>query len=160
MQNLKTQLTQKLNQPKRTFILCIGSEIIGDDAAGFLLFNELKDKLIPEKAAIMFASTSPESFTGAIKQFNPTHLIIFDAADFGKDPGTMQIIDPEDINGTSFSTHRLPTRIFINYVTKDTGCLAIVIGVQPKNLIFGTPICDEVKRAINELAVMLLDLTK
>ncbi|MDD5044562.1 MAG: hydrogenase maturation peptidase HycI [Candidatus Omnitrophica bacterium] len=159
MQNLKNQLKNKLKNTSRAAVLGIGSELRADDAVGMLVARELQ-KAAGENSRIkcFLAGASPENFTGEIKKFNPTHVIIVDAAQLEKSAGEARLIEEEEINGVSFSTHRLPTKILIDYLKSSLRCEFVVIGIQPKTLKFGEPVSPEAARAAGAISLSLQEI--
>jgi len=128
-------LKQKLNNAQRVAVLGIGSELRGDDIAGLLVAQQIEETITkqtisphstrPDKSGlaqgkpeirVFIGETAPENLTGEIKKFQPTHLIIIDAAEFNKEPGHIEIMEPETIGGTSFCTPSLPLAVIIGYV--------------------------------------------
>ncbi|MDD5730589.1 MAG: hydrogenase maturation peptidase HycI [Candidatus Omnitrophica bacterium] len=155
--NLKKIIREKLKGAKRVALLGVGSELRGDDAAGILAAKQLKKavKVKQVKFKVFLGETAPENFTGEIKKFNPTHLIIIDTADAGKKAGTLMLINPETVGGISFSTHVMPTKIMVDYLLSSIDCQIIILGVQPKNLAFGDPLSHEVEHAVEDITSAL-----
>lgn len=155
MPNLLKILKINLNDASRIAILAVGSEFRGDDAAGLLVAQKLEKKLtgneIPS-VKIFFGNTAPENLTGEIKEFKPSHIIIVDSAESGLEPGTIQFIDHNTVKGISFSTHKLPLKMMIDYFCNFFPCKIFIIGIQPANLDFGSPVSKEVKKTINEIS--------
>ncbi|MDD5634254.1 MAG: hydrogenase maturation protease, partial [Candidatus Omnitrophica bacterium] len=117
MQTLKATLRNELKNAGKVAILGIGSELRGDDAAGVLVARKCErcfEKVGHVK--VFHGSTAPENFTGEIKKFKPTHIIMIDSADIKKSAGEVAVIDLNNIGGVSFSTHRLPTKIMAEYL--------------------------------------------
>ena len=151
MLNLKATLKNRLKGAKRIALLSVGSELRGDDAAGILVGEEFKKScknLDKGNCRIFFGGSAPENFTGRIKQFKPTHLIIVDSADLRKKPGTIAIIDPKDVGGFSFGTHQLPLKMMVDYMSQSLNCKAFIIGIQPKNTGFGSSHSEEVAKSV------------
>ena len=99
--------------------------------------------------------TAPENCTGAIKKFAPTHLVIVDAAELGQPPGTIAVLEPEQIAGVSFSTHQLPLSVLLDYLKTSFAFEAIVIAIQPAHLAYDQPVTPAVRRAARRLAAAL-----
>lgn len=152
----------------RLCILGVGSEFKADDGAGVLLVKHLEEKLNKYKFTkeqlsrlmLLDGSTAPENFTGNIKSFQPSHLVIVDAAEMGLKPGEIKLIDEKDIAGVSFSTHVLPIAVMINYLKQSIDFKTVVIGIEPKDLEFGQSISKEVKTAVKKLTGELLESIK
>src|SRR5665647_2924663 len=139
MANLKTILKQKLKDAKRIVVLGIGSELRADDAAGLIVAEELK-KIKNLKLKVFLGSTAPENFTGEIIKFKPTHILIVDSVDTDQKPGFILLINPDEVGGVSFSTHMLPVKMMVDYLLASLECEIIIIGIQPKILLFGETI--------------------
>ncbi len=91
--------------------------------------------------------------TGFIRDFKPDHIILVDSIDIKESPGTILCLMPDEIReGVSFSTHKLPAQILIDYFQKTMKARVVVLGIQPKNLDFGKPACATVVSASKEVA--------
>jgi hydrogenase 3 maturation protease len=151
MQDLEILLKDRLKSAKRIAILGVGSELRGDDIAGILVAQEFNK---PSKRFRSFiGGTAPENFTGEIKKFNPTHLVIVDSADMAKSKaGAIRLIDLKDISNFSFCTHRLPLKIMADYLIKCIDCEIIIVGIQPKTLDFGLSCSSEIKKSVKAVS--------
>ena len=137
----------------KVVFLGVGSPLRADDSVGLYIVGEFKNRLPArpgQEIRFFLGESAPENFSGEIRNFATTHLVIVDAADMGEKPGTMRIIEPEKIGGTSFSTHMLPLKMLTDYVVMTTGCRVTIIGIQPLDLEFGNPLTDVVKQAADE----------
>ncbi|MFH1368483.1 MAG: hydrogenase 3 maturation endopeptidase HyCI [Elusimicrobiota bacterium] len=108
----------------------------------------------------IFGSTAPENFTGEIIKFKADHVVMVDCADISKKPGSICIIDPENIGGTSFSTHMLPINIMTGYLVQSINCGITIIGIQPKSIDYGSIISPAVKKAAKEVSAAILSSIK
>jgi hydrogenase 3 maturation protease len=89
---------------------------------------------------VFVGSNAPENCTGPIRRFDPSHLVVVDAADLGEKPGGVQLIDPNRLDGVPFSTHSLPLSVVLGYLLKALpACHVLVVGIQPESLTFGAP---------------------
>lgn len=159
MLNLEKILKQKLKDAAKIAVLGIGSELRSDDAAGFIVATELEKMKIP-KLKVFFGSTAPENLTGEIIQYSPTHIIIVDAVDMSQEPGSSILINSEEINGISFSTHMLPVKMVLDYLLGSLKCEIMIIGIQPKILAFGQDISAEVKKSAKQLSRIIQEIVK
>ncbi|MCX7006476.1 MAG: hydrogenase maturation protease [Kiritimatiellaeota bacterium] len=94
-------------------------------------------------------------FGCGIKKFAPTHLVIVDAADLGRPPGTIAVLEPEQIAGVSFSTHQMPLSVLLDYLKTSFAFAAIVVAIQPAQLTYDQPVTPAVRRAARRLAAAL-----
>ncbi len=143
-------------------ILGVGSELRADDAAGMMaaeLLEIFESKGTSKtKFKVFLGATAPENLTGEIKRFDPSHLIIIDTADLGKRPGEALLLDREKISNFSFSTHKLPIKIMIEYLRQSISPQVAIIGIQPASLDFGKPVCAEVKASASGIAEGIMEI--
>ena len=154
MRKIKEILKTRLEGAERVALLGIGSEMRADDAAGILVARELelKQPSFGERVRVFVGHASPESLTGEIKRYRPTHLLIVDAADLGLEPGGSRIIQKSEIDGVSFSTHRLPTRILADYLEGELSCEIIIIGIQPLTMELLKPASETIRESARGMA--------
>ena len=160
MQSLKDELAARLKGARRVAVLGVGSELRGDDIAGILVLESLKKSksIRPSvKLKTFEGSTAPENLTGEIRTFKPTHLIIVDTADIGEKPGTVLLLKADEVGrGISFSTHKIPPKILIDYFTHSLKCEIVIIGIQPKRINFGKPASKAVIASSKSVAASIL----
>ncbi|MFC1501470.1 hydrogenase maturation peptidase HycI [Elusimicrobiota bacterium] len=160
--NLKKILRKSLTNAKKIAILSIGSELRADDVAGVLVGRKLeelcKKQIKSKKLKIFHGENSPENLTGEIKQYKPTHLIIIDAADTSAEPGTIDIIDVEQVGGISFTTHLLPIKVMIDYLLQSFKCRVTVLGIQPKSIQFGKSPSNEVLESVDQISQSIKEI--
>ena len=114
---------------------------------------------MPETVCMLEAETVPESYLLDIEQFNPTHVLLIDAAFLGLNPGETRLIDPEKIaDYSAITTHLLPLHIFCDYVKQVTKAKIALLLVEPKNIEFGEGLTCEVQEAAERLTTILLGL--
>jgi hydrogenase 3 maturation protease len=152
MRQLKADLSQRLRGAKKIVVLGVGSELRGDDAAGLLVADRLKGS----KLNVISGGTAPENFTGEIKKLKPSHLIIVDAAQIKSPPGTIKLINLEEIGGYSFSTHALPLKVLAEFILNAITCDIIIIAIQPRTLEFGAAPSPEVEAAAKLIGDVIL----
>ncbi len=162
MLTLKKTLKNRLYDARKIAVLGIGSDLRADDVSGMLAAGNLKDRLSKRKSRIpvkiFFGETAPENLTGEIKRFKPSHLVMIDTIDAGKKAGSIYLFKPEEVgDGTSFSTHKMPAKILIDYLVNSCGCQATVIGIQPKTIDFGKAVSGSVKTGAKRVASILAE---
>ncbi|HUJ25785.1 MAG TPA: hydrogenase 3 maturation endopeptidase HyCI [Myxococcales bacterium] len=138
----------------RVAVLGVGSALRGDDGAGLGVARRLqagRARVRSGRLAAFIGHTAPENLTGEIARFRPTHLVLVDAADLGREPGAVELVPRERIAGASFSTHALPLPLLIGYLERATGCRSIVVGIQPAQLGLMRRLSPEVQRAVGRV---------
>ena len=157
--SLKVELEAFLGDAagRRVVLVGVGSPIRGDDIVGLKVLQFLEGKL-PSSVLLLETESVPESYTGSIRDFQPTHVVIVDAANFGGAPGEARIIPPKAIANSSVSTHSLPLHVFIGYVKQSICQNVILLGIQGVNIDFGAELTPEVEKGAHALAGLLKTL--
>jgi hydrogenase 3 maturation protease len=179
--NWRKEIFWELEKTRRLFVLGIGNCRKGDDAAGSLCLRLLTRELPPKRrrpdalaeetgpprkslrrfppleVQVLDAGEAPESVTGFIREFRPTHVLIVDAAVAGRRPGTIFLIDRKKISQEDVSTHRLPLSLLARYIEESIVCRVILVGIEPKEVAWGKPVSAEVKAAAARLAAWLAE---
>jgi len=149
-----SELEKFLKTKSRVLILGVGNMQKGDDAAGALCAERIGRQLKKKRRTgvmIINAGEVPENYTGSIRKFKPTHMVIVDACYSGKKAGTINIIDPRSIANGDVSTHRMPLSMLVRFLEETIGGRAIIIGIEPKIIDRGAPVSPVVNRAIEAL---------
>jgi hydrogenase 3 maturation protease len=162
VRDLRNKLKSNLEGAARIAVLGVGSDLRADDFAGMLVAQELDNssKTINRSVQfkVFFGHTAPENLSGEIRKFNPSHVVIIDAAEVGKKPGQVELFTPEDAGGISFSTHKLPIKVLAQYLTQSFGCKVAIIGIQPKSLDFDKPVSKEVSASVKAVSNTVKDV--
>jgi hydrogenase 3 maturation protease len=139
---------------RRVVLVGVGNPMRGDDGVGVRIIERLEAMSLD---GVMLLNTGPvpEAFIGKVESHSPTHVLLLDAADFGGRPGETKLIDPEHIGGQAISTHSLPLNIFISYIEKSLGITVLLLGVQPKTVMFGEEMTPELVEASKRIAETL-----
>ncbi len=172
-------LKEYLKDCRKLAILGIGNIMKGDDGFGVLLIENLIHhivnndykydnalyKLDPKKEVncigkliLINCGVVPENFTKVLKNENPSHILMVDAAIMGKSPGTMSPIDVERISNVGFSTHSLPMSIIVKYIKHYINTDILIIGIEPKTIDFGKPLSNEIYKKNLEFTKTLVDV--
>lgn len=115
----------------KTLVLCIGNQEGGDDGIGPYIAKQWKSK--SSDFLIIDGGTTPENYTGIIKQHKPNILILIDAAEMNLPAGEIRIIPKEKLGTMHFSTHGIPFSVFIQYMETEVPTI-ILIGIQPETM--------------------------
>ena len=158
MRHVDAFLKQWLRGAERLVVLGAGSTLRADDAAGMRVV-EILEAEFPKDAwpQLLFCpgETAPENFSGKIRAFQPTHMLVIDAADVGRAPGEIVEIPPESVGGPTFLSHMLPLRVMINYLADQTGAKSALLGIQYKSLEFDGEMTGEVAAAVDAMCESL-----
>jgi hydrogenase 3 maturation protease len=145
---------KKINK-KNLLIAGIGNTLKGDDGAGCEVIKRLKKKRLKISFSLLDAGSAPENYTKIIKDFKPETIIFIDAVVMSELPGTIKIIEENEIYSGYFTTHNMPLNMFIDYVKRETKAKIVFIGIQPKSIKFGEGFSAEVQKSVEELVKIL-----
>jgi hydrogenase 3 maturation protease len=154
----KARLAKELGQPERLAVLGVGNVSRGDDAAGVLCAEALVRLAAPSanpRLKVFVAHEAPENFTGAVRDFGPSHVLVIDAAAGGYPPGTIFPVDPAVIPDEDVSTHRAPLSTLAAYLERTVGCRVVILGIEPGAFETRAALSPGVQAAVESLSVWL-----
>lgn len=141
MNDLYEKLKGRLKNASKVIIMGIGEEKLRDDGVGpyiigellthFNLVNPLNDKFL-----LINAGTDPMARVDEIIKFKPSHLILIDTCTLDKPPGTLVILEREDIREyVPISSHTIPVHIVMDLILEQVPMLDLfMIGLVPESL--------------------------
>lgn len=157
--DIRKELKKWLSDAERVVIAGIGNPIRMDDFVGVKIVQDLRGK-VSNNVLLIECETVPESFIQQIIDFNPTRVLLIDAAMLGLKPGESRLVDPARLaDYPAFSTHMLPLRIFCEYLAKTTKTEIALLLIQPEKTDFGeglTPKLDTSAQGIVNLLLHVL----
>jgi len=150
------ELKEWLSDAEKIVVAGIGNSIRMDDFVGVKIVQDLQGK-VSDRVYLIECETVPESFIQEIIGFNPTHILLIDAAILELNPGESKLVNPEQLkNFPALSTHMLPLRIFCEYLTKTTKAKIALLLIEPKQTDFGERLTLEVEVAAQRIVNALL----
>nr|WP_292461039.1 hydrogenase maturation peptidase HycI [Methanothermococcus sp.] len=169
---IKPILEEYLKDCKKLAIMGIGNTMKGDDGFGVLIIENLikyyKNKYnlnennevnkIEDKIILLNCGVVPENFTDVLKREKPSNILIIDAALMGEVPGTLNIINSEDISGVVFSTHSLPMSVIVKYLTYYINTEILIVGIEPEQIDFGKPLSKKIYEKNLKFTERLIEL--
>lgn len=148
LHDLKAELNDRIKG--RVTIAGIGNIMRGDDGLGPKLIELLKARNV--NAGLFDCGTAPENYIFPMLKSLCDTLILVDAADMALEPGEARVLGVDNIMNISFSTHSPSPRLFIDLLKMGREDLNIfIISVQPKDTSLGTPLSEEVLKALETL---------
>jgi hydrogenase 3 maturation protease len=156
--SIEKELKNWLAYAEKVVLAGIGNPIRTDDYVGLKIVENLKGKL-PSNVLLLEAETVPESYLSEIEEFNPSHVLLIDAAFLGSKPGDASLADAQKIAETSaVTTHLLPLRVFCEYVKQATGARIALLLIEPMSMEFGEGLTVPVQATVERLTKVLLNL--
>lgn len=135
MKELLEKLLSKLNNSTKIVFMGIGEEKLSDDGVGPFIISELL-KNSDEKYLFINAGIDPINRIDDIIEFQPSHLILFDTCTLNKPPGTVALIERENIQeSVPISSHTIPIHIVVDLLIEKMPNLNVfMIGIVPESL--------------------------
>ena len=97
----------------------------------------------------------PENFLGKMAECEPDTILFVDAVDFGASAGSVKLIDSENLEEGSFSTHSSSLKLVIDYLKREIETEIFLLGIQAGSLKMGTglskPVADTVGKIEEEV---------
>jgi len=153
--DIQKELKKWCSGAEKVVIAGIGNPIRMDDFVGVKIVQDLRGK-VSDRIYLIECETVPESFIQEIADFNPTHILLIDAAILGLRPGESRLIKPERLTDfPTFSTHMLPLQIFCGYLDKTTKAKIALLLIEPKKTDFEEGLTSEVEAVAKKIAIFL-----
>lgn len=152
---VEKKLKEWFSNAKRVVVAGIGNPIRMDDFIGVKIVRDLQGN-VSEKVLLIECETVPESYIQQIVDFNPSHVLLIDAAVMGLEPGEYRLVKMEHLKVfPAISTHMLPLRIFCEYVANTTEAKIALLLIEPKQTDFGEGLSQEVAAAEQKIITSL-----
>ncbi|MDH5376044.1 MAG: hydrogenase 3 maturation endopeptidase HyCI [Candidatus Bathyarchaeota archaeon] len=154
--NVEKELKAWFSNAGKAVAAGVGNPIRMDDFVGTKIVQDLQGK-VSEKVYLIECETVPENFIQKIIDFNPTHILLIDAAVLGLKPGDSRLIKPELLAAfPAYSTHALPLRIFCEYLAKTTRAKIALLLIEPEKADFGEGLTSKVEASAQKIVEILL----
>ena len=155
---IEVELHNWLKDAQKVVVAGVGSSIRKDDFIGVEIVRKLRNK-VSQSVYLIECETVPESFIEPIIEFEPTHILIIDAALLNLKPGLSKLIKPDQLEKRpATSTHALPLQIFCEYLTKTINAKIALLVIQPKETGFGEGLTVEMQKTTKDLTALLLKI--
>lgn len=156
--DLADRIRERLRGATGVAVVGVGYELGCDDGAGLAAAGKVRDRL--PGLPVYLTGSAPENYTGPVVKANPSHVVFIDAAELGAAPGSIALIDRDEIKGARFSTHTLPLSTIMAYLEMAVGARSFAIGIQPGREGFGEEVSPAVLTAAGDVADALVTVVK
>lgn len=137
----------------RTVLVGVGNRLRGDDAFGPMLVERLRGRV---SWPTWDSGETPENDIGRIASFEPRRTLVLDAVTWRAAPGRIGFFALEDIPLAGVSTHAISLRMFAELLSARAGCPVALLGVEPQDTGFASPISDGMARSLDRIAEYLM----
>jgi hydrogenase 3 maturation protease len=139
-------------------LIGLGNPLRRDDRLGIEVIKKLTG-LTSQDVLLIEGETTPESYLEQIIGFNPSHILIIDAAMIDGKPGAIKLLQPEVLREKmAVSTHSLPLRIFCDFLKENLEAEIALLLIQPKETGFGEGLSVEVEETVNKVVSTLIKI--
>lgn len=137
----------------KVLILGIGNPLRGDDGVGPEIINRVKN---PLPSLVLFdVGETPENYLAKIVRQKPDTIVLIDAVEFAASPGTIKIMEKDDMRNEFFSTHNVSLSLVAKYLQKETSADVFLLGIQPETTEWGRKISRPVREGLEKIVRML-----
>ncbi|GIK08479.1 MAG: hydrogenase 3 maturation endopeptidase HyCI [Anaerolineaceae bacterium] len=131
-------------------LLAVGNGMMGDDGAGVLLAQMLRDAPL-DGWRVTVGGSAPENVVHQIRAMDASRVLVVDAADMDLEPGAVRRIDADKLDDPFLmTTHTLPLTFLIESLCEFVPQVDL-LGIQPNIVAFGFPMSEEVRRAVGQV---------
>jgi hydrogenase 3 maturation protease len=156
--DVERELQEWLRGAGRVVVVGVGNPIRMDDFVGVKIVQDLKGRVNTDWVMLIEAETVPENHMQEIIEFEPTHILMIDAAVLGLGPGGAKLMKSEQLTDfPAISTHILPLRIFCDCLKTANAEVGLLL-VEPEKTDFGEGMTSKVEAVSRTIHEMLLEL--
>ena len=141
--NLHAQLATKIRG--NVVVMGIGNPCRGDDAAGSLVARQIHDA---PSVRVIDAQDVPEDYLTQVVNQGPDTVVLIDSVDLDSAPGSVALLDKDQLAVYWPSTHRVPISLLMNYLEQETHARVLLIAIQPRQTAFLEPMSGEVRASV------------
>ena len=144
----------------KTVVIGVGNLLLGDEGVGIHAVRELKKKALPSGVEVLDAGVAGigllDLFQGAEK------VLLIDAADMNRVPGTVVRFTPDDIQSHAespkFSAHDvgLLEVLQLAKALSQSPPQVVIVGVQPREISWGMDLTPEIQAALPKVVEAVL----
>lgn len=142
-------------------ILGLGNPLFQDEGVGIHVILQLMQEDLAQQADLIDGGTDALTLLGVVEEAE--NLIIIDAIDGGHDPGTLQVLQGEEIPlllSSKISPHQIGFQEVLSLANLrgKSPSRVVLIGVQPESLEWGTELTPKVAQTIPRIRTMIHEM--
>ncbi|HEX38097.1 MAG TPA: hydrogenase maturation protease [Candidatus Cloacimonetes bacterium] len=105
------------------------------------------------------AETTPENFLSILTSNDFSYIIFFDACRFSNKEGEIKILNIEEIDTFSTSTHTSSMSLIISFINHASKAKVAVVGISITDSHYNDELSAVIKKKANELISLINDAT-
>ena len=156
MEAVTKQALERLLSEK-TVIVGIGNDMCGDDTFGPMVVRRLRGRV---RADLIDAGVTPENCLGTLSALAPRVVLLVDAVNFGGAPGEIALLNPKELETTSFGTHAPSLALLERFLSTEGVEHVALLAVQPRNWQLGDSLSREVAAAVEKVIRLVEEANK
>lgn len=133
-------------------VVGVGNPFRGDDGAGCSVAERLRGA---PRVRAFNGEEVPENVLGQVVQASPDTVVFVDAVDLGAEPGSIALLEKDQLDGHCPTTHRAPLNLLMEFLRLETGADVVLLAIQPAHFDFGRPMSREVDTSVTLLAATI-----
>jgi hydrogenase maturation protease HycI len=107
---------------------------------------------------VIDAQEVPENYVQQVVDERPDTVVLIDSVDLDSSPGSVALLDKDQVAGYMPSTHRMPLTLLMDYLERETHARIFLIAIQPRHTAFMQPMSGEVHASVVSIAGVLDDV--
>jgi hydrogenase 3 maturation protease len=136
---------------KKVVFVGIGNTLRGDDGVGCYFVEELSKKIKNDKISFINAGLCVENYLSKIVKLNPEVVIFVDAYS-GEVKQPYLLLNKDEIQNLTFSTHNISLVTIIEFLEKDlTDTQFYVLAIKPQSLKIQERISEGTKKLVDTI---------
>jgi hydrogenase 3 maturation protease len=143
---------------RKLAVIGIGNPLRHDDQVGLEIVNQINNQFQDARVLVIESESVPENYLDTIATFNPSHVLILDAALLNLPAGTARFMESLPVVPSSISTHTLPLHLFTSYLQRIIDVQIGFLLIQPADITFGEGLSPEVQATASGIAATLCKL--
>ncbi len=143
-----------MKEPKPIVIIGVGNFLMGDEGAGVHAIKRLEQESWPDTVELIDGGTPGMNLMYMIE--NRRLAVLIDCADFGAEPGAIDVFDPDDLKRDERSEISLHATDLLSALelARRLGHYpeaVRIVGIQPKAIAMTTTLSDTLTAALEKL---------
>ena len=143
---------------RKLALIGVGNPLRHDDQVGLEIVHQFNKRVQDARVLVIESESVPENYLDTIAAFNPTHILILDAALLNLPAGSTRFMESIPAASSSISTHTLPLHLFTSYLQQIIDVQIGFLLIQPEDITFGEGLSPEVQATASRIVAILCEI--
>lgn len=143
---------------QKLVLIGVGNSLRHDDQVGLQIVHQFNTQIQDARVLVVNSESVPENYLDTIVAFNPSHILILDAALLNLPAGTARFTESIPVVSSSISTHALPLHLFTSYLHQIIDAQIGFLLIQPADITFGEGLSPKVQATATRIVATLCGL--